>query len=226
MVHVAQSSGRLVISLATDRDRQIIYRLRHEIYARELGQQEENPDGVLTDPFDAFNTYVVASLDGEIAGFISVTPPGGPTRRYSIEDHLPLADLPFPVDDGLYEYRWLTVVEPYRERGIASLMMYAALRWIEGRGGRRVVAVGRPEIEGIYLKAGLQPFVRRVRAGAVTLELLTATVEALRLRADRQAHLTRLIGSAEWRLDSPSLSGSPGPRPAQGRSPDAAAAAG
>ncbi|MCP3958611.1 MAG: GNAT family N-acetyltransferase [bacterium] len=204
MAHDVQSSGRLVIALATDRDHHTIYRLRHEIYARELGQHEENPDGVLSDPLDAFSTYIVASRDGEVVGFISVTPPGERKQRYSIEDHLSLTDLPFPADDGLYEFRLLTVVEPYRGRGIASLLMYAALRWVEGRGGRRVVAVGRPEVEGIYLKAGLQPLVRRVRAGVVTFELLTATVEALHLRADSQVRLlARLARSAEWRLDVP-----------------------
>ncbi len=223
MTRDSQSSGRLVIALATDRDRESIYRLRPELYARELGQHEEDPAGALSDPLDAFNTYIVASRDGEIAGFISITPPGG---RYSIEEHIPLADLPFPIDDGLYEVRLLTVAEPHRGRGIAPLLMYAALRWVEGQGGRRMVAIGRPEVEGIYLKAGLQPLVRRVRAGVVTFELLTATVEALHLRADRQVRLLApLARSAEWRLDVLPFGDDPGPRSARPHPPGVVATA-
>ncbi len=210
MTQDQQSFGRLRIALATDRDREIIYRHRHDIYARELGQHEQNPAGRLRDPLDAFNTYIVAAMDGEIAGFISITPPARrhpgevQAAHYSIEKYLSLDELPFPIDDGLYEVRLLTVVQPHRGRGIAPLLMYAALRWIEAHGGRRIVAIGRLEVEDIYLKAGLQPLVRRVRSGAVTFELMTATVEALRLRADRQGRmLARLARSAEWDLDIP-----------------------
>src|SRR5438309_10752570 len=57
-------------------DRENIYRLRHEIYARELAQHEVQHHGNLRDPLDTFNTYVVAVWRGKIAGFISITPPG------------------------------------------------------------------------------------------------------------------------------------------------------
>ncbi len=213
MTHESQSCERLTIALATDRDRESIYRHRHEIYARELGQDEENPDGVLQDPIDGFNTYIVASCDGEIAGFVSVTPPRtrpAEGHRYSIEKYLSLADLPFPADDGLYEVRLLTVLQPHRGSVIAPLLMYAALRWIEAHGGRRIMAIGGLEVEGIYLRAGLQPLVRRIRSGAVTFELMTATVEALRFRAERQEGLlAKLVRSAEWVLDIPFFPPSP-----------------
>ena len=221
MAHDSQSSGRLAIALATDRDREDIHRICHEIYSRELRQQGEDPHELLSDPLDALNACIVASRDGEITGFVGITPPG---QRYSIEEHLSLADLPFPIDDGLYEVRWLAVVEPYRGRGIATLLMYAALRWVEDHGGRRIIAIGRSEVEGVYLKAGLQPLVRRVRAGAVTFELMTATVEALRLRADcRIQLLARLVRSADWRLDIPPYGRDPGPRPARAQPPGAVA---
>ena len=39
----------LSISLATDSDRNAIYRLRHAVYAAELGQHQQNPEGTLRD---------------------------------------------------------------------------------------------------------------------------------------------------------------------------------
>src|SRR5690349_8007437 len=97
---------RVCIRLATAQDREAIYRLRHLVYARELGQHPENAAGRLTDPLDAFNLYLVAALADTVAGFVSVTPPG---RSYSIDKYLPRDRLPFPCDDGLYEVRLLTV---------------------------------------------------------------------------------------------------------------------
>lgn len=231
MTPIPPSDGRIKIALATERDRQTIYRLRHEVYARELAQHEENPQGSLSDPLDAFNTYITAKSPprkvepkarlsgptrptretiledsdrlpgGEIAGFISITPPG---HQYSVEKYLSRSELPFAVDKGLYEVRLLTVVEHHRARPIAPLLMYAALRWIEARGGRRIVAIGRKEAMSLYLGAGLVVLDRRIRSGAVTFELMTAEIEILRRELGRrQRLLDRLERTADWRLDIP-----------------------
>ncbi len=195
--------NRLTIALAKAGDRRTIYRLRHEVYAHELAQHEENPEAELQDPLDAFNTYITASLGDRIVGFVSVTPPG---RSYSVEKYIPRDDLPFPVDDTLYEVRLLTVVEPYRGRPIAPLLMYAALRWVEAHGGKRIVAIGRKEVMSLYFGAGLQPLARHIRSGAVTFELMTAEIEALRRDLDRRHRLLdRLAHSADWCLDIPFL---------------------
>lgn len=193
---------RLNIALANDEDRLTIYRLRHEVYAGELAQHKENPHGLLRDPLDDFNLYVTASVDGEIVGFISVTPPAG--ARYSMDKYIPRDRLPFAFDDGLYEIRLLTVTKPHRGRLIASLLMYAAFRWVEAHGGTRIMAIGRREILDLYLKAGLQPLGIEIQAGAVTFECLTATTAALREEMGRHAGvLRRLERSAQWRLDVP-----------------------
>ena len=36
------------------------------------------------------------------------------------------------------------------------LLMYAALRWIEERGGNRIVAIGRLEFLDLYLRLGFR----------------------------------------------------------------------
>ena len=74
----AQAGASFVLGLADAADREEIVRRRHEIYARELGQHAVNLTGALRDPLDAVNIYLTARCAGEIAGFISLTPPTAP----------------------------------------------------------------------------------------------------------------------------------------------------
>ncbi len=77
----AQDQLGLTVSVATQTDREAIYRLRHEVYARELGQHAANPAARLKDALDDWNLYLVAKQGTQIAGFISVTPPGRTARN-------------------------------------------------------------------------------------------------------------------------------------------------
>src|SRR5271170_7889940 len=74
------------ISLAYDSDRDSIYALRHEVYAEELHQHPTTHNRMLSDSLDAFNEYIVAKIDGQLVGFVSITPPG--FGRYSIDKYL------------------------------------------------------------------------------------------------------------------------------------------
>ena len=189
------------IDRATDLDRRTIYRLRHQVYALELGQHAACPEAELTDALDGHNEYLTASVNGQLVGFVSLTPPG---RRYSIDKYMAREDLAFPVDDGLWEVRLLTVLDPWRGGPVAALLMYAALRHVEAAGGTRIVAIGRREIRDLYVKAGLEPLGRQFRAGAVTYELMSARVTDLRRHTDRQATLLRrLADRVDWRLPAP-----------------------
>lgn len=107
-------TARFTLGVATSRERDAIARLRHEVYARELGQHAVNPAERLRDALDKWNVVLVAKIDREIAGFISLTPPGKPS--YSIDKYFARETLPFAVDAELYEVRLLTVVKPYRGR--------------------------------------------------------------------------------------------------------------
>src|SRR2546428_11977584 len=84
---------RVILPVATKAARECIYRLRHEVYARELRQHIVNSSGSLRDPLDDSNVYLMAEIAGEIVGFISITPPGGP--GYSIDKYLSRDSLPF-----------------------------------------------------------------------------------------------------------------------------------
>jgi len=114
------------ISIASDSDRNSIYALRHEVYAEELHQHSTTHNRMLTDSLDGFNEYIVAKVDGQLVGFISITPPG--FGRYSIDKYLARENADLSFDEGLYEIRILTVARPHRGARLAAALMYAAGR--------------------------------------------------------------------------------------------------
>ncbi len=98
--YVRQESPRKArIAAAVAGDRPEIYQMRHDVYAEELGQHRTTPGHLLSDALDDFNHYITARIDGELAGFISITPPG--FGKYSIDKYIARDTLPFPFDDGL-----------------------------------------------------------------------------------------------------------------------------
>lgn len=195
----------LELRLGTADDREWIYRLRHDVYARELGQHAPNQAERLTDALDEDNVYLVAANGAEPVGFVSVTPPWA--GRYSIDKYLTRDGHPLLGQDGLFEIRILTVAPRWRGSAAAVLLMHAALRWVAAHGGRTVVALGRAEILGMYLAAGLTSAGSRVRSGAVTFEVLSGRVDDLAARALRlHGPLLRGLGArVGWSLDFPFL---------------------
>ncbi len=201
------SGRRLVMRMADDRDRETIYRMRHEVYAAELGQHSTNVTGRLTDSLDAFNHYIVVSDGDRIVGFVSITPPGGP--GYSIDKYFKRGQLPFPVDGKLFEIRLLTVPQAWRRSLLASALMYAAFRWVEARCGTRIVSIGRKEIRNIHLRVGLKPTGQDVQSGAVTYGLLHGTMADIHAALPGvRPILDRVQTEMEWRIgvafDTPS----------------------
>lgn len=196
------SNRRPVVRLATAAEREVIYRLRHEVYARELRQYALRADGRLTDALDAFNLYLVACEGPDIIGFVSLTPPGHGT--YSVDKYLRRDQLPFPVDDKLYEVRILTVPETSRRRMLALTLMYAAFRWVESHGGTRILAIGRHEVLSMYRRVGLHEAGPVVQAGAVTYHLIQGTMADIHegLHGIREM-LRRVEAEVDWQLSYP-----------------------
>jgi histidinol-phosphate/aromatic aminotransferase/cobyric acid decarboxylase-like protein len=190
------------ISLAKPEDRQRIYAMRHDVYAQELGQHAMNPAHSLTDSLDEFNEYIVAHVDDDLAGFISITPPG--FARYSVDKYIARDILPIRFDESLYEVRLLTIAQEFRNGRLAPLLMYAAFRWIEEKNGKHIVAIGRTEVLSIYLKSGLESLNHQVRSGAVTFDLLHVSIDRLRAQAERNhRYCQRLARQVAWNLDIP-----------------------
>lgn len=193
---------KVSLSLANEQDRETIYGMRYDVYADELRQYPANTRKQLRDDLDNFNWYIVAKADNEIVGFISITPPDSP--RFSVNKYFAAEALPFAMQSDVYETRLLTVAPHYRGKYIASALMYAAIRWIEARGGSRVVVMGRREIMQIYQHVGLQPMGTSVKAGAVTYELMAGQIR--RLQQGVSGLLTKIRKQGlqlDWQLDIP-----------------------
>src|SRR3954453_230925 len=188
------------VSLATPEDRPEIYAIRHQVYARELGQHPVNAAGVLQDPPGEHNRYVGAKRAGSIVGFVAITPPTS-SHGYSIDKYFKREDVPLTFDARLYEVRLLTVTQPFRHGMLGGLLMYAALQWVESQGAQTIVAIGRVELLDLYARVGLRPVGKRTSSGAVTYELMVADIRDLRrdLRSF-QAVVERLERRVSWRL--------------------------
>jgi histidinol-phosphate/aromatic aminotransferase/cobyric acid decarboxylase-like protein/N-acyl-L-homoserine lactone synthetase len=196
---IMNNTWKIRITIGKEEDRPFIYKLRHDVYAKELGQHPENSTGQLSDPLDAFNTYIIASTqDGEKIGFVSITPPG---RNYSIDKYMSRDDLPFIIDNTVYEARILTVKKSYRGKLVVPLLMYAVLRWVESRGGKRIIGIGRSEIIEIYKRTGFRLHGRQVQSGAVKFELISATLQEANQYLGRYSRiLNKLEMVADWQL--------------------------
>lgn len=195
---------RLRIALGTPADRPSIYRLRHEVYAAELGQHSLRPDGMLSDALDEGNIYIIATFAGELAGFISITPPE--LGRYSIEKYLDRSELPIQLDDQTYEVRILTVAPSHRYSRVAWYLIYAAFRWIDEHNGEQIIAMGRTEVLSLYESFGVQLLGRQIVSGAVTFELMKTSVSHLRrLERERRSIVERFGGHVEWDMGFPYL---------------------
>ena len=188
------------ISFASLEDRRRIYQIRHDVYASELGQHHAQANGALSDALDDANHYIVAKVDGEVAGFVSVTPPSA--NHFSIEKYISRDELPFKLNGTTYEVRLLTVTKAHRRQYLAAVLMYAAFRWIESHGGTRIIAMGRREILELYRRAGLKPLGREIKSGAVFFELLSARVDDLRKNMVRHADLLNALKeNVKWTLN-------------------------
>ena len=190
---------KLTLSVASTEDRESIFRIRHDVYANELGQYEPQLDGSLADADDIKSVYITATMGGELAGFAGITPPDSP--RFSVDKFLPRDEIPFTFDEHLFEIRALTVKRSLRGLHISDCLMYAAFRWIEARGGKRIVSIGRIEVLDMYLQIGMQKVGRSFKSGSVTYDLISAEIrtlsDRLKLFSTRLKHVEQ---SVDWKL--------------------------
>lgn len=196
------SSPRAILREATEQDRQAIYRSRHDVYAVELGQHDIHPDGLLKNHLDDFNRYFVAIIDDQLAGYISLTPPG--RGEYSLDSYLPRNQWPFDDSAALYEVRLLTVISGHRGTLLAAALMYASFRMVEASGGQRMMVIGMKEIASLYRSSGFQDHGIELTRGAVTFLLMSATVQQVRqVVEDRPQMLSRIEKAVDWQLTVP-----------------------
>ena len=197
------TSNKIQIDIANPQDRKRIYKIRHDVFALELGQHPENEDGYLSDHLDAKNIYFVAKIEKQIIGFICITPPSIGT--YSIDKYLSRDQLPFEINDSLYEMRILTVIDAYRKSAAALLLMWAAYRWIDTHGGTNIMAIGKLEVLDLYLKLGFEATDLTVTSGDVNFQLIHGNIKNLNKHVSN--HLVplykKLMSKCHWQLAIP-----------------------
>jgi histidinol-phosphate/aromatic aminotransferase/cobyric acid decarboxylase-like protein/N-acyl-L-homoserine lactone synthetase len=183
-------------------DRLEIYRIRHSVYGEELGQHNLNREGVLHDDLDDFNHYIVAKDEEEIRGFVSITPPD--RNRYSVDKYFPRNQISISFDESVYEVRLLTVRPSSRGRILFLALMFAAYRWVQERGGKHIVAIGRKEVRELYKTSGFNLSGLKTSSGQVSYELMTMNVGEQLEHLRSMSHIVNGIKKkVNWQLKIP-----------------------
>lgn len=197
----AALTSQVIVKLCSPEDRKLIYAARHDVYANELHQHHANSEGILSDALDERNEYIVVKQARDLLGFVSVTPPGG---AYSVDKYFSRDLIPIAFDQSLFEVRLLTVLSAHRGRIIAPLLMYGALRYVESRGGSKLVAIGRREVVSMYSRCGMEPTGQIVQSGAVEYELMTGSTRRVqRAIVPLSRSFERLAETVDWQLPFP-----------------------
>jgi N-acyl-L-homoserine lactone synthetase len=87
------SPGTLVYKIAeTEAEFEQIHRLNYQTFVEEIPQHAPSPERRLVDKFHAENTYLIALVDGELAGMLAVRD----RRPFSLDQKLPDLDAHLP----------------------------------------------------------------------------------------------------------------------------------
>jgi histidinol-phosphate/aromatic aminotransferase/cobyric acid decarboxylase-like protein len=195
-------NGKLAVGMASDADLPLIFKLRHQVYASELGQHPENTLGEIRDPVDEYNLYLTVKKNHRLVGFLSITPPGSP--RFSIEKYLDRGEHPEFDWHSLHEVRLLTVCPEVRNSLIASLLLYGAGRWLQEHGAEFCIGMGRRELMGLYQRIGFSGAGVRITSGDVDFELMTLHREAIdEALSCSQKWQNRMAQHIDWQFNFP-----------------------
>ena len=121
--------------------------IRHDVYADELRQYDQNSEGKIEDP----GRHFIACVEGEnLVGYISLNPPERQPFRLTtyFSDEVLERTVFASCDDpkSTFEVRGLTVSPAYRGLNLAFRLMRHALEFIVERGGTDIVAMGHTNV--------------------------------------------------------------------------------
>lgn len=196
---VSAFDPKFTLSIASKSDRAEIYKIRHQVYAKELKQYAQNSLHTLSDDLDVFNHYIVAKNEGNVIGFVSITPPSA--TSYSVDKYFTRSLIPYDFDDNLYEIRLLTVIEERRKSSLAFALMFASFRWVQSCSGKYIISICRSDIIDMYKKAGLQPLNKKTVSGEVKYDLCAAEVKDLDKNVQQNTSRYEVLRSKiDWKL--------------------------
>ncbi|MET9246095.1 GNAT family N-acetyltransferase [Nonomuraea sp. NPDC051941] len=136
---ISLDTGRYTIGMATGpADVQAAQRLRHEVFAEEMGARLDSPvSGLDVDRFDAYCDHLLVRDGREVVGTYRLLPPGRTERLYS-DGEFDLANLA-PIRKGLVE-AGRTCVHPDHRGGAVVALMWAGIARYMVSGGHQWLA--------------------------------------------------------------------------------------
>lgn len=191
-----------LVKLATPSDLPSIFRLRHQVYADELGQHATNSDGYLRDAIDEHNLYLTVKKGNRLVGFISITPTGAP--KFAIEKYLDRNEYSQFDWQSICELRLLTVCPTERRGPVASILIYSAARWLQEHGATLCIGMGRREIMKLYQRLGFSDLGTEIKSGQVEYRLMRLDRKDMDNSIERHTKWRRIMKSRiDWNLDFP-----------------------
>ncbi|MFG6194522.1 GNAT family N-acetyltransferase [Nonomuraea sp. JJY05] len=136
---ISLDTGRYTIGMAAGAaDVQAAQRLRHEVFAEEMGARLDSPvSGLDVDRFDAYCDHLLVRDGREVVGTYRLLPPGRTERLYS-DGEFDLARLA-PIRKGLVE-AGRTCVRPDHRGGAVVALMWAGIARYMVSGGHQWLA--------------------------------------------------------------------------------------
>lgn len=191
------SKNNIIVKIADQSDREEIYKLRYLIYAEELHQHEANEEKMLSDTLDEWNTYVVVRIDGNISGFVCITPPG---KTYGLDRYIGREKYPY-IYDNMYEGRLFTVLKEYRGSPTSILLAFSLFRFVEEKNGESIMTYGRIDLVDFYTKMGLADLGETLKSGEVEFRLMFGKTKAMRENCGKlEGLLKRVLPNVDNRL--------------------------
>lgn len=200
-----------MIRIANAQDWDAIARLNHDTFAVELGQYTPNEQGRMTDRRHDTNIYLVAYVQDELAGMLSITLPS--TAPFSTLKRMAVVSA--EIQHNLHktaEIRLLAVKPAYRGQGLFAHLMLAAIKTCYQHGIDRVLISAIANRVATYTFMGFQAIADPVVEGKavyvpmiITRQTLEASPYSKKLAALDSASGPIGYGAAPFSAASPKL---------------------
>lgn len=157
----------------TDDEFEKIYRLNHETYANELGQEHVTEDGRLLDKLQDRCDYIIAKKEDKIVGMTAITRPG---NVFSIESSLEDPSIVARVRKDACEFRRVAIIPEYRHQGLYVLLMESLAQYCIKNTISYVFGSAHVDNVRLYEKVGFFSFDKQFSKGRATYQPMVAVV--------------------------------------------------
>ena len=167
-----------IVRVATEKDWDAIAQLNHNVYALELGQHAPNQQGRKTDRLHDTNLYLVAYVEEELVGMLSITLPSrapfSTLKRVTAVSEDILMHL-----SSTAEIRLLAVKPAYRGQGLFDALISAAIKTCYQHAIDRVLISAIEDRVPLYEYMGFQAIADPVMEGKASYYPMMITRQLL-----------------------------------------------